>query len=397
MIVRIGVLDLSVTGWTAGGIFTRVVCHGLARAVAEEPGVELSFISNNPPPKGLPSAFSVEAPVSWVPLSLGQRVERRLGRYRQPNWIELTMEQRKLDVVLPVVYAASTAPTKQTTGKQIGWIPDFQHLYLPEFFEPGEITQREEQCELCVETSAKMLLSSEDSLNHFRKRFPAEAAKGEAIPFPSIFGFEPPSPVTGDVRKKFNLPEVFVMVANQFWAHKNHLTVVRALEALKKRGIKPTFVFTGQLGDHRNGGDCVLSGILQEAAALGVYDQLRVLGLVSRADLLDLIRTAAAVLQPSRWEGWSTTVQDAKALGRPVICSDLPVHREQAPEALFFFEPLNPEDLAAKLETALPHLIPGPDSVGEQAALGREAEFARAYGRKLLEFCRSAGRTDHLS
>ncbi len=386
--MRIGILDLSVTGWTAGGIFTRVVCHGLASAAAAAPDIELTFVSNSEPSKGLPVSLSTEKPVSWQPLSLGERVQRRFGAFRQPNWLELTMERHRLDAILPVVYAASVAPTRPAAGRLIGWIPDFQHLYLPEYFDQAEIDRREAQCTVCAETSARMLLSSEDSLDHFKTRFPAHADKGKAIPFPSIFAFEPPAAPQGDVRQKYNLPEIFIMVANQFWAHKNHLTVVRALAALKRRGLSVTFVFTGQLGDHRNGADCVLSTLLQEAAALGVYEQIRVLGLVPRADLLDLMRSAAAVLQPSRWEGWSTTVQDAKAIGRPVICSDLPVHREQAPDALFFFAPLDPEDLAEKLATALPHFVPGPDPAAEAASLLSETTLARDYGRTLLEFCR---------
>jgi hypothetical protein len=30
-------------------------------------------------------------------------------------------------------------------------------------------------------------------------------------------------------------------------------------------------------------------------------------------------------------------MEDAKGLGRPLICSNIPIHREQAPDALVFF------------------------------------------------------------
>lgn len=45
--------------------------------------------------------------------------------------------------------------------------------------------------------------------------------------------------------------------------------------------------------------------------------------------------TTNALLNPSRFEGWSTTVEEAKAAGTPMILSDIPVHREQAPNARF--------------------------------------------------------------
>ena len=38
---------------------------------------------------------------------------------------------------------------------------------------------------------------------------------------------------------------------------------------------------------------------------------------------------ASALINPSRSEGWSTTVEEAKSFGVPMILSDIDVHREQ--------------------------------------------------------------------
>jgi glycosyltransferase involved in cell wall biosynthesis len=115
-----------------------------------------------------------------------------------------------------------------------------------------------------------------------------------------------------------------------------------------------------------------------------------VLGGVARADLLALLRRAAVVIQPSLFEGWGTTVQDAKALGRPVVCSDIAVHREQAPEAVGLFAPGDPGDLADLLERVWPDLAPGPDLDREAQALERERSFARAHGEALFAICSEA-------
>ena len=42
-----------------------------------------------------------------------------------------------------------------------------------------------------------------------------------------------------------------------------------------------------------------------------------------------LLRTSMALINPSRFEGWSTTVEEAKSFGVPMILSDIDVHREQ--------------------------------------------------------------------
>jgi glycosyltransferase involved in cell wall biosynthesis len=42
------------------------------------------------------------------------------------------------------------------------------------------------------------------------------------------------------------------------------------------------------------------------------------------------MRASTALINPSLFEGWSTTVEEAKSTGTPMILSDLGVHREQA-------------------------------------------------------------------
>jgi glycosyltransferase involved in cell wall biosynthesis len=57
------------------------------------------------------------------------------------------------------------------------------------------------------------------------------------------------------------------------------------------------------------------------------------------------MRASIAVINPSLIEGWSTTVEEAKSLGVPLILSDIPVHREQTQEAMFF-DPRSARSLA---------------------------------------------------
>ena len=108
------------------------------------------------------------------------------------------------------------------------------------------------------------------------------------------------------------------------------------------------------------------------------------LGKVSFGELVDLLRCSAVLIQPSRFEGWSTSVQDAKALGRPLICSDLPVHREQAPGALGFFGCDDPAALASVLVERFADLPAGDEASDEVEALERERAFAREFGQRLM-------------
>jgi len=59
---------------------------------------------------------------------------------------------------------------------------------------------------------------------------------------------------------------------------------------------------------------------------------------------------AVAIIQPSLFEGWSTVVEDSKALNKFIIASDIPVHREQNNGNMEFFSPNNSVQLAEIIE-----------------------------------------------
>jgi glycosyltransferase involved in cell wall biosynthesis len=150
---------------------------------------------------------------------------------------------------------------------------------------------------------------------------------------------------------------------------------------------------TGLPADPRDQTNGNFSALLQKIAGLGLNAQIIILGQVPYPDLINLMSMATLVIQPSRFEGWSTIVQDSKALGRSVICSDIPVHREQAPEALGFFPCDEPDVLAELIAGCWKELEPGPNLNRQQQTLAREREFAHQHAAALLELCLEASRT----
>ena len=94
----------------------------------------------------------------------------------------------------------------------------------------------------------------------------------------------------------------------------------------------------------------VLKGYIAEHN-IGSY--IRFLGFIDRAELLRLMKDATAVIQPSLFEGWSTVVEDAKAMAQTIILSSLDVHLEQAGDKALYFDPLDEHELARQMEKCL--------------------------------------------
>jgi glycosyltransferase involved in cell wall biosynthesis len=401
---RIGVVDQASAGWTAAGIYSRMMLSSLD-SVCHQASIKLSFLSSgdrDPRDQSINAERIQLAPAHYLPgerrirksLGMGEKSHSLKGEARLRKLLRLadksdafSMARKKgIDVLLPLL----DVPPWEVSPSLIGWIPDLQHVYLPEFFSEPELHQRNATIQRLTERAALIMLSSNAARDDFLNFAPQGDKKARVLSFPSLVAFEPLTESPESSRTKFNLPEKFALVANQFWAHKNHKSVVSAAAQLRERGITVPIVMTGLPVDHRDRANSNFSSLLQAIASAGLNSQITILGQVSYSDLVNLMRTAAVIIQPSRFEGWSTIVQDAKALGRPVVCSDIAVHREQAPSALGFFPCDKPNILADLLAVHWGNLEPGPNNGVETSALLTEREFARRHAESLLKLCEEA-------
>jgi glycosyltransferase involved in cell wall biosynthesis len=265
----------------------------------------------------------------------------------------------------------------------LAWLQDFQHRYLPEFFTAQEVAARDARFEATCRLSTLVFVSSEAALRDVEKYYPRWASKARVLRFvdcaTSVGQGEDPA----EVERRHQVSGPFVLLPNQFWAHKNHRAVLDALALLKARGQRVDVIATGNTQDHRAPG--FFEALMRHRAERGVEDRFRVLGMVPFADLAALMRSAVAILNPSLFEGWSTTVEEAKSLGKTVLLSDIPVHREQAPERGLYFDPRDPERLADALWRAWTQRDAAEDAAAATRAAAalpaRRRTFAEAYAR----------------
>lgn len=260
------------------------------------------------------------------------------------------------------------------------WVPDFQYKRLPNYFTEEDRGQRDRMYDQMFRQAQILVLSSQAARRDFEEFFAAyRHVQVRVLPFCSVLSREEVAADCVATCARLNLPERFAYVPNQFWQHKGHDTIFAALAQLKRQGVGIPVVCTGSSADYRS--TEYFQVLEKQLADHGLTNQVQLLGVLSRTDQIQIFRRAALILQASRFEGWSTVVEDARALGKPIILSDLEVHREQAPPDADYFKPGDSEQLASVLAGRWPHCRPGPSA--------REAESLRAGDQRALSFARA--------
>ncbi len=264
---------------------------------------------------------------------------------RKNVFVEGILKQFSLDAMYPVQdYPVKT----RTRVKLISWNADFQYKYYPEFFTWMQRSGRKLRTRMALKNTDHLVLSSEDARKDLEKFF--RVRQGLHIHIYHFVSIKEDLAQTDmeTLREKYHLPDRYYLVSNQFHPHKNHRVLLLAMAKLKEMGIPAHLAMTGKFPDADDSPYMAeLHGIIEQNELQG---QISMLGVISRADQLQLMRHAQAVLQPSLFEGWSTVIEDARSLQVPVVASNLAVNQEQLGEKGVYFDPHNPDDLVSILK-----------------------------------------------
>lgn len=218
----------------------------------------------------------------------------------------------------------------------IAWLPDFQHRHLPKMFSRYGYWRREIGFRQQMSAGRCILLSSEDARRDLDRFYPSCRATPYVIRFAVEVSEKLLNSNPDEVRQRYRLPEHFFFLPNQFYAHKNHGVVLSALKLLKKSGLEFVVAASGNPQDPR--GKQIIDQLKKQICTDHLETNFIFLGSIPYEDVVGLMRCTAALVNPSLFEGWSTTVEEAKAMGVPLILSDLRVHREQAEGRASFFK-----------------------------------------------------------
>lgn len=250
---------------------------------------------------------------------------------------------------LDAVFPMHDFPVRTKTNvKLISWWADLQQKHYPEFFTLTQNLAREIRTRLILRNCDHLVVSSQDVLDDFNRYYKIPARlKVHIFHFVSVIDNLEGVRIE-DLRAKYNLPEKYFLVSNQFHKHKNHRILLHAIARLKEQGIIRYLAFTGKFPSDTK--SPYLTELLKIVEDNKLHSQVTMLGIISRNEQLQLMRYSQAVIQPSLFEGWSTVIEDAKSLQVPVIASNLMVNIEQLGANGVYFDPNQPEELAVILK-----------------------------------------------
>lgn len=239
--------------------------------------------------------------------------------------IKNLLKKYELDLIYPFSF-------KQLLGsvnhKIAAWMFDLQHLEYPQYFSKEEIENRNDFLKKIIENKIKLVFSSQFMKKKFE--FYYSYSNTYVLNFNPFINIVVNEKEQTNILSKYNVSKhKYFIVSNQFWQHKNYETLFKALKLYFEDFDTKKFkvIITGSKVDFRNRN--YFDKLNNQFPEIFNSSFVKVLGLIDRRDQLILMKNSRFLIQPSLYEGWNSSIEEAKCLGTNVIASDIGVHREQ--------------------------------------------------------------------
>ena len=224
---------------------------------------------------------------------------------------------------------------------------DLGHLDIMEFPEvsyEGRFELREFIYSKSLKKAIKVIVDLDYGKQNAIKRYNLDERRVEVLRYlPSIRISQSSQSI--DIKKKYNLKNDFIFYPAQFWAHKNHIFILKAIKILReKKSIDIDVIFSGS--DKGN-----LKYILQKAEEFGVDDLIHYIGFAPNDEIPFLYKQSLALVMPTYLGPTNIPPLEAFFYETPVCYSDTPFFREQVGDAVFFMDLKDPNSLVQNILT----------------------------------------------
>ena len=134
-------------------------------------------------------------------------------------------------------------------------------------------------------------------------------------------------------------PERYIFYPAQFWMHKNHLNLIKAVELVRDKLPDIHLILVGSEKNY-------VGKIKRYINEHNLQAQVTIIGFVKNEQIIYLYRHAVAMFMPSYFGPTNIPPLEAMALGCPVAVSNNFAMGEQVGNAGLLFDPDSPEEIA---------------------------------------------------
>jgi glycosyltransferase involved in cell wall biosynthesis len=145
------------------------------------------------------------------------------------------------------------------------------------------------------------------------------------------------------VRGKYNLPETHILYLGTLQPRKNIPALIEAYALAKDKLGDVKLVIAGGKGHNFD------KSIESSIKKYRLSEKVIMPGFIDEEDKAALMKSAKIFVFPSLYEGFGIPILEAMAVGVPAIVSDIAPHREIAENAVLYFNPAIPRELASKM------------------------------------------------
>lgn len=294
------------------------------------------------------------------------------------TWLRAMVARHSIDMVHD---AGGTAPGRIDVPR-ILTIHDIQPLLFPQRFPSARVAYLGHAVPAAVEAASRIVVPSGFVRESLVEHLGADRDRISVVPWS-----RPDVSDRADVdlvRGRWGLTErPYLVVPAITYAHKDQVSAVRAMGRLASRHPDLRLVLCGGVGPAEQ-------AVRAEIDRLGLDGRVIRTGHLPTASVLALIECAAAMVFPSRYEGFGIPALEAMTLGTPVVSSDAGALLEVVEGAGVTF----PAGDDAQLAVEVHHLLSDADHRIELVAAGRERAAAFSPERtaeRLLAAYRSVG------
>jgi glycosyltransferase involved in cell wall biosynthesis len=249
---------------------------------------------------------------------------------------------------------------QQEQARFVCMVHDLIPIEFPEYARPGGDALHRRRMETVLSCADSIIVNSQ-ATGHSLQRLMGES--GRQVPIHvALLGTEPPRPVPPSVQAGTSHP--YFICLGTIEGRKNHLLLLhlwRQFADTMPTASIPRLVIVGRRGWEN---EQVLDLLDRCPSLAGIVEEI---GCCSDDRLASLMHGARALLMPSFAEGFGMPIAEALAIGLPVICSDIPAHREVGLSAPDYLHPL---DGPAWATAILDYAASGPAAARQRERMG---------------------------